>query len=334
LSQELIRQLDGASKEVNREIADSFSGCTEPKDLYAASNHLINAGGKRLRPFLVLKSCELTGGWREDALKVAVAIELVHNFSLVHDDIMDNDDKRRGVPTVHVKWGIPMALLSGDMLFAKAYDAIVSSAKTRKIPPRRILKVFEVVTDATISLCEGQALDMLFEERSDVSEREYLDMIGKKTAALIEAAAKSGALIGNATYKQVEALGRFGRYAGVGFQIMDDVLGLTADEKVLGKPVGSDIREGKRTMILINALSKADASHRGQILSVLGNKVASSDKVEDVIELIQSLGSVDYAAKMAEKFIEKAKSQLTIFPPSANKEVLLNLCDYIISRKY
>lgn len=334
MSQELIRQLDEVSREVNQAIDSMFSDFLQPKNLYDASKHLIDAGGKRLRPFLVLKSCELVGGRREEALPVASAIEFIHNFTLIHDDIMDRDEKRRGVPTVHVLWGIPIALVAGDMLFAKAYGVIINSASAQKTSQKRILKVLDVVTKATISVCEGQALDMIFEGRKDVSEREYLDMIGRKTAALIEASTKSGSIIGGGKSLQVERLGNLGRYAGLAFQIVDDVLGLTADEKVLGKPVGNDLREGKRTIILIHALAKADGNQRKQILSVIGNREASQDKVKEVMKLIQSLGSVDYAVKKADDYVEKAKNQLSSFPSSPAKEILLSLCDYITSRKY
>ena len=137
MSQELIRQLDEVSREVNQAIDSMFSDFLQPKNLYDASKHLIDAGGKRLRPFLVLKSCELVGGRREEALPVASAIEFIHNFTLIHDDIMDRDEKRRGVPTVHSLWGIPIALVAGDMLFAKAYGVIINSASARKTSQKR-----------------------------------------------------------------------------------------------------------------------------------------------------------------------------------------------------
>jgi geranylgeranyl diphosphate synthase type I len=311
-----------------------FSSQVHPSDLYTASTHLINAGGKRFRPFLVIKSCELVGGKREKALQIAAAIEFIHNFTLIHDDIMDRDEKRRGVPSVHVRWGIPIALLSGDLLFAKAYETIINHAKTHQTPIRRTLKIIDFITQATISLCEGQALDMLFESKFEVSEREYIRMISKKTAALMEAAAKSGAVIGGGNYHQVEKLGKFAFYIGLGFQIIDDVLGLTAEEHVLGKPIGSDLREGKRTLILIHAFSQANKTQRKQILSILGDNNASPNQINIIINLIQKLGSIEYATRKAEKYIEKAKTQLSIFPSSRDKEVLSDLCNYIIKRKY
>ncbi|MDQ1279095.1 MAG: geranylgeranyl diphosphate synthase, type [Thermoproteota archaeon] len=334
MSKELNRQLDEASLEVNRVIDNSFDGLLQPKNLYDASRHLINAGGKRLRPFLVLKTCELVGGRRKEALPVAAAIEFIHNFTLIHDDIMDRDDKRRGVPTVHVLWGVPIALVAGDMLFAKAYDFIINSFDLRNVPPKRVLKVLGVMSKATVSVCEGQAFDMMFEERSDVSEMEYIEMIGRKTAALIEASTLSGSIIGGGNALQMRKLGSFGKYAGLAFQIVDDVLGLTANEKVLGKPVGSDLREGKRTIILLHALAKADRDQRKQILSVIGSKEVPEETIKMTMKLIRSLGSVDYAASRADEYVEKAKKQLSSFSSSEARTALLDLCDYIVSRKY
>jgi len=330
LSQLLLKELDIASKEVNAEIESLFSDESEPRVIYDASKHLIQAGGKRLRPFLTLNACDLVGGKREVALQIAASIELIHNFTLIHDDIMDGDATRRGAPTVHVVWGIPMAITAGDMLFAKAYESALKTQAT----PSRLLKIIAVITKATVSVCEGQASDMLFEKRRNVSEKEYLDMIYKKTAALLEAASKAGALIGGGKAMQVKRLGNVARYAGLAFQIVDDILGLTADEKTLGKPVGSDIREGKSTILMIHALAHANSNQRQQILSTLNNREASTDQIAKVIHTIKSLRSIEYANKKAETFTNKAKSQLTIFPSSQSKNILIDLCDYIMSRNY
>jgi geranylgeranyl diphosphate synthase type I len=326
----LIKDLNLACEEVNAELFSVLADGQEPRAIYEASKHLIGAGGKRIRPFLTLKACEIVGGRREDALPIAASIELIHNFTLVHDDIMDDDDTRRGVATVHVLWGIPIAIIAGDMLFAKAYE----SASRAKTSPSRLLEILATVTDVTISICEGQTLDMLFEKRRDVSEKEYLDMIYKKTAALLEAAAKAGALIGGGSPRQVRSLGELARYAGLAFQIIDDILGLTADEKTLGKPVGSDIREGKSTILIIHALKNANMSQRKKILSIVGDNSARPHQIETVIQMIQDLGSVKYAIKKSETLIDKAKAQLSSFPTSQSKDRLLDLCDYFVLRKY
>ena len=323
-----------ASKEVNQAINELFDDRLEPTKLYDASKHLIEAGGKRLRPFLVLKACELVGGDREDALPMAAAVELLHTFTLVHDDIMDSDDKRRGKPTVHTLWGIPIAISAGDMLYAKAYEAVLSSLKSSKVSLKRILKILSLITEATISICEGQALDIIFEKRELISEEEYFTMITKKTAGLLETSTKVGAIVGGGKAAQVRLLGRYAYYSGLAFQVIDDYLGITADEKILGKPVGSDIREGKRTLILIHALNHATETERKQMYSVLGHEDATPTEIEEVSQIIHSLGSLDHAYKKAEQLVVKAKHQLSPFPPSQTKETLLNLADYILSRKY
>jgi geranylgeranyl diphosphate synthase type I len=330
---ELSEALTDATQEVNQVIDHMLELNPKPKDLYDASRHLIDAGGKRLRPFLVLKACELVGGRREDALPFAAAVEFIHNFTLIHDDIMDNDDKRRGVATVHNLWGIPIAITAGDMLFAQAYHAILST-KSKTISSPRILQVLEVITNATIAICRGQAHDVLFETRPMISEEEYFGMIGQKTAVLLEASTQIGAIVGGGSASQVRRLGRYGYYSGVAFQIVDDILGLTADETVLGKPVGSDIREGKKTLIMISALANADPDQDTQLSSVLGNDQASPQEIEETLQLIRSLGALEYASKTADHFIEKAKQQLAPFPPSSTKETLLTLADYILSRTY
>ena len=334
MSEKLLNDLSEVSKEVNQAINELFDDRLEPTKLYNASKHLIEAGGKRLRPFLVLKACELVGGNREDALPMAAAVELLHTFTLVHDDIMDSDNKRRGKPTVHTLWGIPIAISAGDMLYAKAYEAVLSSLQSSKVTLRRILKILSLITEATISICEGQALDIIFEERELISEEEYFTMITKKTAGLLETSTKVGAIAGGGKAIQVRRLGRYAYYSGLAFQLIDDYLGIIADEKVLGKPVGSDIREGKRTLILIHALNHATETERKLMYSVLGHEDATSTEIEEVSRIIHSLGSLDYAYKKAEQLVAKAKRQLSPFPPSQIKETLLNLADYILSRKY
>jgi geranylgeranyl diphosphate synthase type I len=175
LNEFLLKQLNDVTQKVNLTINQIFTQENTPKELYNASRHLMEAGGKRLRPFLVLKSCEIVGGEIEVALPIAVAIEFIHNFTLIHDDIIDNDDKRRKVQTVHVLWGIPIAITAGDMLFAKAYEAVLYNIDCKKVTSKRLLKILDEITKATILVCEGQALDILYEHKQDVSEKEYFN---------------------------------------------------------------------------------------------------------------------------------------------------------------
>ncbi|MFQ6077047.1 MAG: polyprenyl synthetase family protein [Candidatus Bathyarchaeia archaeon] len=334
MSLELMRQLRDVTKSVNGMIDKILGAEQEPRVLYRASRHLIEAGGKRLRPFMVMKSCEIVGGRSEDSLPVAAAVELLHNFTLIHDDIMDGDSRRRGAPTVHVLWGTPIAINAGDLLFAKVYDSVIHHIDTERVPVERVIWVLDILSEATIAICEGQTLDMLYEERETISEVEYLDMIGKKTAALLKASAQAGAIVGGGSRSQIDRLGSFAYQAGLAFQIVDDILGLTADEKTLGKPVGSDIREGKRTLIIAHALSHANDKQRRLILSTLGDRDASPDRAREVTETIRSLGAIDYAAGRAKGLIEEAKLQLSLFPDSPAKRLFLDLSDFILSRSY
>ena len=330
----LKSQLAETAEKVNQFIDEVVGLESEPTLLYQAARHIIEAGGKRLRPYLVLKSCKLVGGREEDALPTAAALELLHTFTLIHDDIIDEDEKRRGLATVHVEWGLPTAIVTGDLLFAKVYEAITKHTDPLRVSPKRILQVLRNISGATVTICEGQILDMIFEHKKTVSEDQYFRMIKAKTAALFETSARCGAILGGAKKRHVERLGRYGHYAGTGFQVIDDVLGLTADEKALGKPVGSDIREGKRTLIIVHALKHASESQRKKILETLGNRSASPEQIQKIVGLVGSLGSINYAEEKAKEFIEKSKRALAKFPASEDREDLISLADLVFARKY
>ena len=304
-----------------------------PEVLYEASRHLILAGGKRLRPFLTVKACEAVGGSPGDAVPFASALEILHNFTLVHDDVMDNDPVRRGAPTVHTKWGVPIAIAAGDLLFAKVFEAMTTYAP-EDMSAKRVKACVEIATRATIELCEGQVLDVSFPSTADVSEEDYLSMVGGKTSALFRACAEIGATVGRGKSRQVRALGRFAWDAGIAFQIVDDYLGATADEKRLGKPVSSDLREGKKTLIIIHALKRARPKQREAILSVLGNASASKEDIDRVSKMLVDIGSTGYALKKAERYTASAKKYMNSIPDNAAKKDLLDLVDYFARRKY
>lgn len=329
----LDSQLVETSQKINFFINKIVDINNEPNPLYRASRQIIDAGGKRLRPFLVLKSCKLLLGKEENAIPTAAALELLHTFTLIHDDIMDQDNMRRGVPSVHIQWGVPIAINAGDLLFAKVFETITKYTDINQVEPERILQVLMEISEATINLCEGQTRDMLFEEKESVSSEEYFEMIKGKTAALFETAARCGGILGGGTKNQVDSLGVFGHFLGMAFQIIDDVLALTADEKVLKKPVGNDIREGKRTLMVIYALEKASENQRKKILHTLGNKTASIEQIHKTIDLIDYLGGIDYAKQKAEKYIEKSTEALSIFPNSLDREDLINLSNLIFVRQ-
>lgn len=334
MNEDLMKTVDEVALKVDSMIGKIIDAEREPRILYKASLHLISAGGKRLRPYLAVKSCEVVGGLEADVLPVAAALELLHSFTLIHDDIMDQDEKRRGVSTVHALWGIPLAISAGDLLFAKVYEAVLCHTNFKRVPQERILRALTIITKATIAICEGQAMDVLFEKRKKISEGDYMKMISGKTSALFKASAQCGGIIGGGTSVQIQHLGNFAHYAGLAFQMVDDALGLIGDERTLGKPVGSDIREGKRTMIMVHALEHSDLEQKKIILSTLGNKRASADEIKRVIEIVSSLGSIDYVMKKAGAYVKKAKGELEVFPKSPAKKSLMSLVDFFVGRRY
>lgn len=326
-------QMEEVKSKVDSFIRKVVDEKGRPETLYKAARHIIEAGGKRLRPYLVCKTCGLVGGVEEHAIPAAATVELLHTFTLIHDDIMDQDTVRRGVETVHKKWNLPTAIIAGDLLFAKVFEVLGTVDSPDLYSCTVKLSILRLLTEAAILICEGQALDMEFEILSEVSEDDYMEMISRKTAALFEVSAKVGGVVGGASEDQLEILGDFGRNAGLAFQIVDDVLGLTADEEELGKPIGSDIREGKKTIIVIHALRNSSEEEKGKILEVLGDNKASRHKIREVIDLLKSLGSIEYAMNKAKDYAMKAKSALQAFKSCREKRDLLSLVDLIVLRR-
>lgn len=306
------------------ESIPKFLPITPPDELYKAMRHLLDAGGKRLRPSALLFAAEAVGGKPEDVLPAAVAVELVHNFTLIHDDIMDEADLRRGLTTVHRKWGVPRAIIAGDALYSKAFE-ILSCTKSE---PGRLVESLELLSKTCTDICEGQWMDMDFQTRKDVKEEEYMRMVEKKTAVLFATALKLGAMLSGATREHVRALWDFGRLTGVGFQIYDDVIDLITPEEILGKAQGGDIIEGKRTLIIIHALSK------GISIDALGKCNATRSEISAALTTLKESGSIDYAMNKALGFVDEGKAALAVLPESDAKKILIGLADYMIERKY
>ena len=256
-----------------------------PRGLYEASRHLVDSGGKRLRPSMLLIAAEACGRDAAPLAPAAVSIELIHNFTLIHDDIMDNADVRRGRPAVHKLWGESGAILAGDTLYSKAFQVLGMTAAK----PELILGAMNMLSRTCTDICEGQWLDLEFEERDRVSEDEYTEMIEKKTGVLYGASAGMGALLAGAKPEVVRALDEFGRMTGMGFQLQDDVIDLTAPEKVSGKRRGGDLIEGKKTLIMIHAFAN-DVD-----VDVFGRKDATPEQIEKAILVLQKSGSIEYA---------------------------------------
>ena len=322
------------AKKIESEINKWIPRDIKPEVLAKASRHLLEAGGKRLRPCLALAACDAVGGRAEDALEAAAALELLHTFTLIHDDIMDKDGFRRNVKTVYKIWGEPVAIMAGDALFAKVFEVVAANARRLKLPADRVVELFDIISKTSFEICRGQTSDMLFEGRSDVSEQEYLKMVSQKTGALIEASTKVGALLGKGKPKQVKALAEYGRLIGVAFQIHDDMLGVVGERKKFGKPIGNDIREGKRTLIIVRALAKASRGDRATLMCALGNEKASKAELAAAIKILKSTGAIDYAAKKARELVGDAKTKLQLLPDSKAKQFLMELADFTIEREF
>lgn len=319
----LIDEIKKRSSHVDAAI-DELLPITRPEELYKASRYLVDAGGKRLRPAVLILAAEAVGSDLKSVLPAAVAVELVHNFTLIHDDIMDKDDVRRGMPAVHVKWGEAGAILAGDTLYSKAFE-ILSKAEN---DPSRILKCMDVLSKACTEICEGQWLDMDFEKRERVTESEYIEMVEKKTSVLYATAAKIGALLGGASDEVADSLFEYGRLIGIGFQMYDDVLDMTTPEEVLGKVRGSDLMEGKHTLIVIDAFKK------GAKLDIFGKGEATLEETEAAVKILKECGSLDYVKNLAISYINEGKAKLDVLKDSPQKELLLQIADYMITREY
>ncbi len=320
------KQMEQNAKLVNKYLNSKLKG--NPKKLYDAAGHLIVNGGKRLRPYMVIRSCQILKGKVSNAMPAASAVEMVHNFSLVHDDIMDNDEMRHGVPTVHKKFGMPIAILAGDVLFSKAFQIITDS----KLSPVATTQLVSRLAKACVDICEGQLLDVkMAEERRIPSQAEYITMIGKKTAALFDVSCAMGAICATNKVKDISNLSSFGRNLGIAFQITDDLIGVMGDPKITKKPVGNDLREGKKSLPILMAIKLAKGSDKKIILKAFGNSKISRKDLNRAVDVIRSLGIEESVRKQALKHAEKAEKSLRNYSGSA-KDELISLLDFVVKR--
>jgi geranylgeranyl diphosphate synthase type I len=320
------KQIEKNAKIVNKYLNSKLKG--NPKKLYDAAGHLIINGGKRLRPYMVIRSCQILGGKSSDAMISASAVEMVHNFTLVHDDIMDNDEMRHGVPTVHKKFGMPIAILAGDVLFSKAFQIISES----KLSPKATTHLISRLAKACVDVCEGQLLDIkMADEKKIPTQAEYITMIGKKTAALFDVSCAMGAICATNRPKDISNLSAFGRNLGIAFQITDDLIGVMGDPKITKKPVGNDLREGKKSLPILMAIKLAKGNEKKIILKAFGNSKISRNDLNKAVEVIRSLGIEDKVRNEALKYAEKSEKSLIKYSGSA-KEELTTLLDFVVRR--
>jgi len=300
----------------------------QPVELYEPISYTLSLGGKRIRPVLTLMACELFEGDIESALPQAIAIELFHNFTLIHDDIMDNAPIRRGEKTVFKKWNANIAILSGDTLFALAYQYVQLADKD--ILP----EVLSVFNKTAIEVCEGQQYDLNYEISNNVSVDEYIEMIRLKTAVLFGASLKIGALIGGAAQKDAENLYNFGLNIGIGFQLKDDLLDTFGDENVFGKKTGGDILSNKKTYLYLNALEVASEKEKTELKKLYNKKNGEKDKIEKVKSIFYRLNIYETANKEIDKYFEKGVQYLDkVNASKENKEKLLEVARKMINRE-
>ena len=316
------------SREIINNTISKINFADDPAELFDPIKYTLSTGGKRLRPALVFMSCELFSGKIDEAIKPALGIEMFHNFTLLHDDIMDNDEMRHGVPTVHKKFGMPVAILAGDVLFSKAFQVITDS----KLSPIATTQLVSRLAKACVDICDGQLLDVkMAEERRIPSQAEYITMIGKKTAALFDVSCAMGAICATNKVKDISNLSSFGRNLGIAFQITDDLIGVMGDPKITKKPVGNDLREGKKSLPILMAIKLAKDSDKKIILKAFGNSKISRKDLNRAVDVIRSLGIEESVRKQALKHAEKAKKSLGNYSGSA-KDELISLLDFVVKR--
>lgn len=320
-------KIDLYRKEVNLLLEEAVEK-NRPTTLYEPMRYILKAGGKRLRPVLLLLACDAVGGNYQEALYAATAVELLHNFTLIHDDVMDNDDTRRGQPTVHRKWDKNVAILAGDGLVALSYEYLL---KTNHI---KIDHVGSRFSTTLREVCEGQAYDKEFEVESDVNADDYLRMIKKKTAALLSLCGELGGIIAGATETTVDRLKSFGHNLGMAFQIQDDLFDVLSDEKRLGKTWGSDIRQKKKTLLLIVARNFASTGDRGTIDEILSKPAIESHDINAIKDIFHRSGTIARSEEMLEEHFSRARDELQGIENVIGQKSLEEFLDTIIMRTY
>ena len=321
-----MQDISKLSAFLEKEIS-TFDFPAQPANLYDPLRYFLTLGGKRMRPILTMLGAELFNVSGKNAVNAAIAVELFHNFSLIHDDIMDAAPLRRKKQTVHTKWNTNIAILSGDVLLVKAYQEICK--QDAKVLPR----LLEIFNRTAIEVCEGQQLDMDFETRNDVSIEEYIEMIRLKTSVLLGCALEMGAVVAEAKKEDQELIYSFGEHIGVAFQIQDDILDLYADPEKFGKQVGGDVLANKKTLLLLKANELANPAEI-ETLNKLSSESNQTLKIESTRNLFDKLGVREAArAMMDEHYVIALNALEKISVSDSNKKPLKDLADMLLHRE-
>jgi len=302
----------------------------EPFEFYASVWDLLDRGGKRFRPALTFLACECVGGKKEDAVGAAAAIELLHNMTLVHDDIEDQSELRRGKPCIHKIYGVPSAINAGDAMLIKVFEIANSS----KIPAERCQRLVAKIANRAYEITWGQAFEFSMWKRKNFTEEDVIRLLKYKTGALTGLSTEGGAIAGGGSQEQLEILGEFGETVGIAFQIVDDLLNVTGDVKDYGKEIGGDIREGKKTVLAAHLLKAASSHDKKTFGRLLGKKKVTKSEIRRVIGLYERYGSIEYAKAQAKGYLENALRALNRLPGSEARNSLSSIADFLVSRSF
>jgi geranylgeranyl diphosphate synthase type II len=312
---------------VETALAQLVDELQEPVELYAPVRYVLSGGGKRMRPVLLMLAAELYGRPAATVLPAALAVEVFHTFTLVHDDIMDHAAERRGQPTVHVRWDEATALLCGDYLMGLSYKLL---SQVEGVPLSRVLALYHRMVER---LCEGQALDKAFEMRGQVSVADYLHMVDGKTGALLELCLQLGGLLGGAEASDLATLEKLGRNLGRAFQIQDDLLDLTATSAHWGKPIGADLLEGKKTFPLLAALEQAEAAEQAWFYERLQRRFRP-EEIPEARRRLEYLGGLEAAQRAVAAYLDEARAALAQLPGGLAAEALAWFLESLEQRSY
>ena len=285
--------------------------------------YVLSSGGKRIRPALLLLTAKLAGYRGDRHVPLASVIEFIHTATLLHDDVVDNANLRRGIASANTLWGNEASVLVGDFLFSKSFSLMVADGD---------LNVLKVLSAATTIIAEGEVLQLICTSDMEITEERYIEVVKCKTAILLSAACQAGAILGRATREQEEALREFGMALGIAFQLMDDTLDYIASEEQFGKTIGHDLEEGKITLPLIHTLKRCTPAERERIADIVEKDVLEKSDFQVVFGLVHQYGGIDYAVDRAHDYIARAKSFLATFDDSLCKQALLSLSDYVVTR--
>ncbi|MFL2932518.1 MAG: polyprenyl synthetase family protein [bacterium] len=321
---EIMNLLSSDLEEVEKEIKKNFY--SDVVLIPDVSEYLSSSGGKRIRPLLLLLSSRACGYSGHKAIKLSCVVEFIHTATLLHDDVVDGADVRRGNPSANSKWGNEASVLVGDFLFAKSFELMSSEEDTR---------IMKTMSEACTLLSEGEVLQLINLYNTDITEEEYLKVVFRKTAALIAASCKLGAILSDSPNQIIESFNSYGKNIGYSFQLIDDALDYMGDENETGKKIGNDLIDGNITLPLLHLLSNIDEIRKERLKKIiLESKVILEEDQSFVLKLMDEYSSVEYTRNLAKRYAENAKSSLSVIEKSENLDSLISLADFIVDRNF